>query len=39
MDQGWLEIIGPQGVHSGLGVIRQLNENAQRSYFTYHILV
>nr|AII78571.1 NADH dehydrogenase subunit 5 [Mytilus trossulus] len=39
LDQGWLELLGPQGVHAGLGQFSCLNEIVQKNYFTYQLVV
>nr|YP_009681483.1 NADH dehydrogenase subunit 5 [Crenomytilus grayanus]QDO71866.1 NADH dehydrogenase subunit 5 [Crenomytilus grayanus] len=39
LDQGWLELLGPQGVYVGLSKISQLNEVVQSNYFTYQMVV
>nr|AFR45277.1 NADH dehydrogenase subunit 5 [Mytilus californianus] len=38
LDQGWLELLGPQGAYAGLGQISQLNEIVQSSYFMYQMI-
>lgn len=38
LDQGWLELLGPQGAYAGLGQISQLNEIVQRNYFMYQMI-
>nr|YP_009054034.1 NADH dehydrogenase subunit 5 [Mytilus coruscus]AIA77027.1 NADH dehydrogenase subunit 5 [Mytilus coruscus]AZZ73316.1 NADH dehydrogenase subunit 5 [Mytilus coruscus] len=38
LDQGWLELLGPQGVYAKLGQVSQLNEVVQSNYFTYQMV-
>nr|ACV65368.1 NADH dehydrogenase subunit 5 [Mytilus californianus] len=37
LDQGWLEVIGPQGLYSTLMKLSQMNESAQSHYFMAHM--
>lgn len=39
LDQGWLELLGPQGVYVGLAKISYANEIIQKNYFTYQLVV
>lgn len=39
LDQGWLELLGPQGAYARLVKVSCLNEAVQKRYFSYTLVV
>nr|ADJ80440.1 NADH dehydrogenase subunit 5 [Mytilus trossulus] len=39
LDQGWLELLGPQGAYASLVKVSCVNEAVQKSYFSYALVM